>query len=346
MPQMSRFVPVEVRRAKLPLGWSCQKLRWRADFLVRVESWEIRKIIVGETTSNIFAKCKVLWESSWGSIDVVTMPAILAHSDRHHHNPCFVDSCSVLAVTMKCHSPDLVRPAVSASQNLGQAPQTLLTKHQTSCQRQPILSLRWKVTFKKKLAISTCLCRGTKNYSIGLLLCHCIMLYSCLSMLGCRANTTVERNLLAHLPRHYLEQVIVALHERSTGARSHVPYRTEWYKCTLADLPLVSFTAVPLKDSDVENACCQELDDDFSPSGFSWLESHDPCEVSSQQSCKFLVLHFAGGNCKTVMVGDSCDWRQAFGRVPALLSSKVDEPQWWQPIWQWWYSFHFDDLCY
>ena len=110
------------------------------------------------------------------------------------------------------------------------------------------------------------------------------MLYSCLSMLGCRANTTSREESPAHLPRHYLEQVIVALHERSTGARSHVPYRTEWYKCTLADLPLVSFTAVPLKDSDVENACCQELDDDFSPSGFSWLESHDPCEVCSQQS--------------------------------------------------------------
>ena len=64
--EMSQFVPVEVRRAKLHLVDLVRSSDGGQIFLVRVESWEIRKIIVGETTSNIFAKCKVLWGKQLG----------------------------------------------------------------------------------------------------------------------------------------------------------------------------------------------------------------------------------------------------------------------------------------
>lgn len=260
---------------------------------------------MGETTSNIFAKCKVLWGKQLGKYRCCDDASHFGPFRQTSSQPLF---CGQLFSVGSDYEMPFPRPCEAGSERIsksGAGTSDFADKTPNQLPASTDSESKVEGHLQKEARYINLSLLGTKNYSryIGLLLCHCIMLYSCLSMLGCRANTTSREESPAHLPRHYLEQVIVALHERSTGARSHVPYRTEWYKCTLADLPLVSFTAVPLKDSDVENACCQELDDDFSPSGFSWLESHDPCEVSSQQSCKFLVLHFAGGNCKTVMVG-------------------------------------------
>ena len=97
------------------------------------------------------------------------------------------------------HAPELVRLAVSASQNLGQAPQTLLTKHQASCQRQPILSLRWKVTFKKKLAISTCLCRTPRisvfrYIRLSLYYC-CIIVILCYNVVFLFVDVGMQRGI-------------------------------------------------------------------------------------------------------------------------------------------------------
>ena len=191
MPQMSRFVPVEVRRAKLHLVDLVRSSDGGQFFLVRVESWEIRKIIVGETTSNIFAKCKVLWGKQLGKYRCC--------DDASHFGPFRQTSSQQCWQWLWNAMPQTLWGRQWAHLKIwGQAPQTLLTKHQTSCQRQPILSLRWKVTFKKKLAISTCLCRAPRIILDILDYC-CVIVLCCILVCRCwdaEPIQPVERNLL------------------------------------------------------------------------------------------------------------------------------------------------------